>query len=392
MATIGVFAMNMSPKSGGVYSLTDGLMCHTHHSRHRFIYLSPPRAGREALAGNVQLIERSDRARLATQVLLNLPRAASLLRGRKASMRLLGACAQVSPSLFEQADAWLWPHAFMPIPNLPNTMVICHDMIHRREPDCFSRAALRRRAQAETGLPRCTSILCPSQATANDLLDAYPTLRPKARVFWEAPSEVLGEGQCRDEMNRIDAQYGDKPFVLFVGVDWPHKNHKLLIDAAAMLKQRGATPFRIILVGHRRGDAIGKMIEQAGVGDVVIDEAAVSRTRLAALYRSATLFAFPSRSEGFGIPLVEAMQCGTAIIASNRTCIPEIVGDAGHLLDPDDTATWANTIATLLADETARAHLGELARKRGRKFSWANTWRQLDDAFVLADKPHAMSA
>src|SRR5688572_24743354 len=114
MATIGVFALNMSPASGGVYSLIDGLMSHARHSRHRYLYLteSRPSAG---LPENVEVIARPSLARLATQVAMNLPRLDLVFRHRAASVALLAAATGIRPRTFASADAWLWPHCFKPV-------------------------------------------------------------------------------------------------------------------------------------------------------------------------------------------------------------------------------------------------------------------------------------
>src|SRR5688572_17680511 len=132
MATIGVFALNMSPTSGGVYSLIDGLMSQARHSRHRFLYLTESRPSERTLPENVALVRRPRSAELATQVATNLPRLDLVFRSRAASIALLSAATDIRPCTFASAaNAWLWPHCFKPVPRLKRTVVICHDMIHR---------------------------------------------------------------------------------------------------------------------------------------------------------------------------------------------------------------------------------------------------------------------
>jgi glycosyltransferase involved in cell wall biosynthesis len=333
------------------------------------------------LPPNVELLARPAPARIATQCALNAPRLSSLFRHRSAAIATLAAVGGISPRVFIAADAWLWPHCFGPIPNLKRAVAIYHDMIHRHHPEYFSRSALTRRAHAEASLPVCASLLCPSKATADDLLSAYPALRPQVRLFAESPCEVMREEDCAIERKQLDARYGDTPLFLFVGVDWPHKNHQLLIDAAVALRRMTSKPFKILFAGHRRSGTIAKEIARKQALDVVIDVGSVSRPMLAALYRHSTALVFPSLCEGFGIPLVEAMQYGLPIIASDRSCIPEICGDGALLLPPTMPELWAHEMLSLMVDKDHRARLAAFAQERGRAFSWQRTWRQIDEAF-----------
>lgn len=384
MAKIGLFALNMSPKSGGVFSLFNGLMSHARHSRHRFVYLTahPPAAA--ALPANVEVVARPKWTRLATQVAMNAPRGDLLFRSRAASVAVLSAAAAVRPATFSSVDAWLWPHCFKPVPNLRRTVVICHDMIHRHHPEYFSRRDLTSRRQAERLLPAAAAILCPSHASAHDLVAAYPKLEPRVRMFTEAPCEVIPEQECAAELEEVDRRYGGVPLFLFVAVDWPHKNHQLLIDAALALREMTPGPFKVLFVGRRRGDAVAEAVRRKHAADVVTEVGGVSSAMLAALYRRATALVYPSLHEGFGIPLVEAMQYGLPMIASTSPCIPEVTNGAAALLPPTEPALWAMEMHRLLVDPDRRAYLAKLSRERGADFGWAQTWAGVDDALDAA--------
>ena len=385
MAKIGLFALNMSPKSGGVFSLFNGLVSHARHSKHRFVYLTAhPPAATTPLPENVEVVARPKWTRLATQIAMNAPRGDLLFRGRAASVAVLSAAAAGSPAFFSAVDAWLWPHCFKPVPNLRRTVVICHDMIHRHHPEYFSRRDLTSRRQAERLLPLAAAILCPSHASANDLIAAYPKLEPRVRLFTEAPCEVIPEQQCAAELKEVDERYGGVPLFLFVAVDWPHKNHQLLIDAALALREMTPRPFKVLFVGRRRGGAVAEAVRRKQAGDVVIEVGGVSSAMLAALYRRSTALVYPSLHEGFGIPLVEAMQYGLPMIASTSPCIPEVTSGAAALLPPTEPALWAMEMHRLLADPHRRAYLAELSRERAGDFNWAKTWAGVDDALDAA--------
>ena len=389
MAKIGVFALNMSPKSGGVYGLIDGLMSHAHHSRHRFLYLTASRASAEGLPPNVELVARSPLARVATQLVMNVPRVDWALRLRAFSSVLLSAAGGIGPRTFGSVDGWLWPHCFKPVPNLRRTVVICHDMIHRHHPDYFSRRDLTGRRRAERMLTHTAGILCPSHASADDLLSAYPNLRSRVRVFSESPCEISRDAACDSEIRQVEERFGDVPLFLFVAVDWPHKNHELLIDAALALRAMTPRPFRVVFVGRRRGEAVAQAVSRNGAGDVVSELGGVSRAMLAALYRRATALVYPSLHEGFGIPLVEAMCYGVPIIASNRPCIPEVTDGAAALLPPDAPEIWAREMHRLMTDPARREYLAGLSRRRAGSFGWDRTWAGVDDALdaALAEAP-----
>lgn len=386
MATLGVFALNMSPRSGGVWSLVQGLLRHAEHSRHRFVLVSEKTA--TDYPSKVEHIVRPKVARLATQVVMNVPGTRHVLSHRETAIGALAMAGALSPNLFSRADAWLWPHCFRPVPNLGNTITICHDLIHQRYPEFFNRPELSRRRHGERSLRHCSAVLCPSASTAADLRRTYPDLPPPLQ-FTPGPVESIPDDECQAELSELNARFGIKPLFLFVGVDWPHKNHALLVDVALELSRRSRKDFHILFAGHRRNGTPKRLINERSASPFVTDLGPVSRPMLGALYRRATALLFPSLIEGFGIPLVEAMQYRLPIIASDRSCIPEVCADAAVLLPPTDATLWADAIERLLDDPLHRLGLADRSARRGLDFSWQQTWRQLDQAIdsVLDAKP-----
>jgi len=133
-------------------------------------------------------------------------------------------------------------------------------------------------------------------------------------------------------LNRVISQsrnrkhLGDKKLLLFVAVDWPHENHQILIAAAKLLLHTKALPFELIFTGHRRTGLLSRLIQESGVGHVVKDLGTQTTSTVAAHYAALTIVLFPSKCEGFGIPLVEAMQYGKPIRAGTHKCIQEVGG------------------------------------------------------------------
>jgi glycosyltransferase involved in cell wall biosynthesis len=381
MAKIGIFGLNLSPKSGGVYSLARGLVRHAQYSRNELVYLTGYSEPASELPANVQLIVRPRIITPICQAFLKLPVALNLLRRRNLAGRALAmAAGSVGKRVLSNLDALIWPHSFVPLPNLPHMVTICHDMIHVHHPEYFGRRAVARRVQAERSLEWASLILCPSRTTADDLLTAYPTLRDRTRTFAEAPSGIDAKDDCEVEREQVRANYGSVPIFLFVGVDWPHKNHRLLIEAALALRARTSQSFKLLFVGHRRTNILRDEIARRHASACVYDLGPVSTKMLSALFREATAFLFPSLCEGFGIPLVEAMQFGTPIVASNCSCIPEICGECAVLLSPLAAMDWAVEMERLMTDSAHRDDLSARAAARAKQFTWQRTWREIDAA------------
>jgi glycosyltransferase involved in cell wall biosynthesis len=128
-------------------------------------------------------------------------------------------------------------------------------------------------------------------------------------------------------------------------------------------------------------DALYARVRTLGLTDSVRFAGYVPDDELASWYAAASLFVFPSLYEGFGFTPLEAMACGTPVLASNRSSLPEVVGDAGILLRPDDPAVWADTIAMLLSSPEKRATMTEAGYLQAERFSWNETARQTADVY-----------
>lgn len=391
MARIGIFGLNLSAKSGGVYSLVRNLLASAAASRHELLYVGEGPVDRP-LPANVRVVEASSRRRVMVQALFRLLRSDRALSDRDRARRTLGMLSGLGAGLFAQVDAWLWPHGFAPVPNLGPMVVFCHDRIHRHEAGLFSAAALARRAAGERSLARCAAIACPSSATRDDLLADYPDLAGRTRVTPLAASPGPASQACQALRRELRRRLGPARLFLYVAVDWPHKNHQLLVQAAGLAASLTPEPFEVVFVGHRRGGRLGRIIRRAGLGRIVTDVGGVSREMLGAYYGEADALLFPSRVEGFGLPLVEAMQAGLPIVASDRSSIPEVCGSCAVLLSPDEPEAWAREMLRLLGDGDHRRELAQRSRQRAEAFSWPRTWQALDDLLDQAAADTAAGA
>jgi alpha-1,3-rhamnosyl/mannosyltransferase len=118
---------------------------------------------------------------------------------------------------------------------------------------------------------------------------------------------------------------------------------------------------------------VAELIDRLGLRGRIMRTGRIPRDDLLAILRGAVALTFPSRYEGFGLPVLEAMSLGTPVVAADTTALPEVVGDGGRLISPDDPEAWSDAMLELLADEPARAALAEAGRSRAAEFSWKAT-------------------
>jgi glycosyltransferase involved in cell wall biosynthesis len=379
MALIGVFGLNMSSKSGGAYYLINGLMAHAQHSKNSFLYIHEGTSTKAPFPDNVESVVRNTATRFCVQGLLALPFVDILLSSEAIAFRLLSAASGIVPQRLCRADVWLWPHCCSPVPSLTLVVAFFHDMNHQHHPEFYSPGVLFRRKRAELSMGRCAAILCPSDVVRTDLVRTYPRMSERTTVCWETACEVVSREHCEREIRAIRNSHGTDTLFLYVAADWPHKNHALLIESAMDLQMRTNHSFKVVFVGPRRTHRLQRLIAGRQATDLVVDVGPVTRMQLAAYFYTATCLVHPSLHEGFGIPLVEAMKCGTPIVASNIASIPEVCGDAAVLLPPTDAYGWAREMLRMIVDKEHRAKCSQSSLDRGMLFSWERCWRTIDE-------------
>jgi O-antigen biosynthesis alpha-1,3-rhamnosyltransferase len=174
------------------------------------------------------------------------------------------------------------------------------------------------------------------------------------------------------------------PFLLHVGDLHERRNLPLIVHAIFEARRRpGMPPLSLVLAGVDRGigDRLRAYAREAKSPDAVVCLGPVTDSQLLTLYRGAAALVYPSRYEGFGLPVLEAMACGTPVIASRAASIPEVLGDAGVLLDPDDEPAWADAIAAVLNDEWQKGRMRKAGLTRAKEFTWARTASITLDAY-----------
>jgi glycosyltransferase involved in cell wall biosynthesis len=220
---------------------------------------------------------------------------------------------------------------------------------------------------------RARRIIAISESTKSDLARLFNLPPGKIDVVppgVEARFFLNGDGNAVERFRR--SKQLPEHFVLFVGTREPRKNIPTLIRAYVQVKSRLHFPHRLVIVGGQgwKDEAISPAIRESIDTQDVILPGYVPAEDLPLWYRAADAFVYPSRYEGFGMPLLEAMASGTPIIAGNESSLPEAVGDAALLVDPKDQAALEEAIARIVTDQALREELIAKGRDRARRFTW----------------------
>jgi glycosyltransferase involved in cell wall biosynthesis len=278
-------------------------------------------------------------------------------------------------------DVFHAPAYTAPLWGVHPQLLTIHDVSYERHPewnayrnDRFRRAFYRRGALA------ADRIVTDSAFSKSEIIAAYAIAAGEIDVVPLAPSAIFTPG-------RFDAgaapQGVRQPYVLHVGDLQVRRNLTTVLAAMLDIRrlQRDEPRPRVpslVCAGVDRGEG-ARLVEQARVAadpDALVLTGPVTDTQLVNLYRGASLLAYPSRYEGFGIPILEAMRCGIPVVGSNAASIPELVGSAGPLVEPLDTAAWASEITRLVNDPALAARLAAASQAQAAAFSWTRTARE----------------
>jgi glycosyltransferase involved in cell wall biosynthesis len=252
-------------------------------------------------------------------------------------------------------------------------LLTVHDLSFLRHPETFPDAL---RAYLEQAVPRSVEradhILADSHATRHDLITLMGVPPDRVTTLHLGVSSRFSPESAPDERAHLNGKYdlGSRPYVLAVGTVQPRKNIRRLIEAVDAL---AATHEVALALAGQPAWLSGPIMEAAAARDYVRVLGFVADEDLPALYRQAEVFAFPSLYEGFGLPPLEAMACGTPVVASNASSIPEAVGDAGCLIDPLDVPALTHALDRLLTEAALRRDLRMRGLERAAEFTWART-------------------
>ncbi|HLA10243.1 MAG TPA: glycosyltransferase family 1 protein [Pyrinomonadaceae bacterium] len=268
-------------------------------------------------------------------------------------------------------------------------VVSIHDLSFEHLPETFNRRSrMQLRLTVRHSARKAARLISLSEHGRADLIATYKLSPDVVDVIPLAPSARF-KPSSSSEVEAVKRMYGiEGDYILAVGSIQPRKNLSRLIAAYSRLRtswSKGKLP-QLVLVGKRAWlyHETLRTIANCGVQDSVILTGYVPESQLPALYSGALLFVYPSFFEGFGLPPLEAMKCGTAVIVGDRTSLPEVVGDAALLIDPFDTDSLRSGIARLLDDADYRNELCVKGLRRAEEFNWQNTARLTLDVYRKA--------
>ncbi|MBN1679051.1 MAG: glycosyltransferase family 4 protein [Anaerolineae bacterium] len=273
-------------------------------------------------------------------------------------------------------------------PTLPGTRTILtvHDLSYVRAPETATPVL---KAYLDTVVPRSVRrafhILADSQATKDDLIELYGTPPEKITVLLSGVTARFRP--VADEQMRLAVcqryTIPDNPYIFSIGTVQPRKNYTRLIQALLALGP-GFKDIHVVIAGGRGwlDDPIYRTVEETGLADRVHFIGFADDDDLPVLYSGAACLAYPSLYEGFGFPILEAMACGTPVVTSTVSSMPEVAGDATLLIDPYDVDALAGALRRLLSDSGLRDDLAERGFKQAAKFTWEQSAQHLRQIYT----------
>jgi glycosyltransferase involved in cell wall biosynthesis len=323
------------------------------------------------------------------------PAAAASAQGRR---RLWDMLAMGRAAARARLDLMYFPatYTFYPVWNVPRLVVTMHDTLALAHPDLVfptRRGRLAWLLKEHVAARLADRIVTVSETSRRDL-QAWFRLRPeRLRVISEGPDPIFRPEAANPEGEAVLHRYAiprDARYLLYVGGLSPHKNLPRLIDAFSRVN---APDLHLVIVGdfkdvfHTHIPEIKAAIARGGKPDRVLLPGFVPDRDLVHLYSRAYALVQPSLMEGFGLPAVEALACGTPVVSSRAGSLPEVIGEAGIFFDPMDVESIAGSLRAIVSDRSRREALAEQARERSAHFTWDRAARSLIECFEEIGPP-----
>ncbi len=275
------------------------------------------------------------------------------------------------------------------LPRTYSASVTLHDLIPLLHQDTYlvnegQRGHYYRKLQS---LKNADVLLAVSESSRKEAVSALGLSEDVLVTVYPSADPIFGiRSLSRDREAALRSRYRiTRPFIFNVGVSEPRKNHPALLEAYARLPQSLRRAYQLVIAGEFRPSAVKELFllsERLGLSDQdLVMTGRVTDEDLGALYNLCELFVFPSLHEGFGSPILEAMACGAAVIGSNTTSIPEVIGRQDATFDPKDVDAMANAMVKGLTDTGFRNSLKSYGPLRAREFSWDGSADKALDAF-----------
>lgn len=307
--------------------------------------------------------------------------AAAGFRSPRDMWRMTRAVARASPDVFFSPSVY----SYFPVLPGPRIVVTIHDAIAERFPDLTlpsARARLFWRLKIRLALHQARLVLTVSDYAASELIAVHRVAPSRIRVAVEAPAaEYFPTSPAETAAAGAAAGVPEGlPWFTYVGGFSPHKRIDVILRAHAELADTEQPAPHLLLVGRQSGDVflgagdrLRSLIATLGTGALVHWTGFLADEALRALHSGAVASLLPSESEGFGLPAVEAAACGTPVIATTASPLPQLLADGGIFVAPGDVAALAMAMRRLLRDASTRRTMGARARERASALSWSRT-------------------
>ena len=279
------------------------------------------------------------------------------------------------------------PHYVLPPLVQCRSVVTIHDCIHLMFPEYLPNRLAYYYAKGSmwAASRKSDRILTVSEASKRDILRFFDVPPEKVVVIYNAIDERFLAPADAERMELVKQRYQlDHPFVLYVGNIKPHKNIERLIAAFGRARERCDEGLKLIIIGDEisKYPALRQQVHKHKLDKHVRFLGFQPMETLAAFYRLARAFVFPSLYEGFGLPPLEAMACGAPVVTSNVSSLPEVAGGAALLVDPYDEGAIAGGIERAVTDDALRAELIEKGKQRARTFSWKQSVQRIHEIYM----------
>jgi glycosyltransferase involved in cell wall biosynthesis len=254
---------------------------------------------------------------------------------------------------------------------------LIHDLVWKLFPETTDMNSRYKNRAIVRNMKRADLLLSVSENTRKDLLGLLDIKKEIVTLHNAADRKVFYKADSKS-VALIKKKYGiTRPYILSVCTLEPRKNLAALLDAYAKIERRGRHQLVLVGMSGWKNTKLFDMIERHPAKDSILVTGYVPAEDLAPLYSGAAVFVFPTLYEGFGMPVLEAMQCGCPVISSTSSSIPEVAGDACVLVDPLDTEGLASSMANVLSDRTLRNGMSRKGLARSKEFSWEKSAARL---------------
>ncbi len=288
--------------------------------------------------------------------------------------------------LTNRPDVLFVPAHIIPLFHPASCVVTIHDLGHLYYPETYPKNTLRYLTWGtQHNLKVAQHVLADSQVTKQDIEERFHVEPERITVVYPGISGEYRTGHTPNAIAGVRERYGiDGPYVLYVGTLHPRKNVERLLEAFVAAKQEHGLAETLVIAGRLGWLPEGILRRLKDAEPSVKLAGYVPENDLPLLYEGARLFVLPSLFEGFGMPILEAMACGTPVLAADSSSLPEVVADAGALFNPNDVDQLASSIAWLLQHPATLEDFRARGLERAREFSWDVAARRTLDILQAA--------